>query len=73
MDATLTTEQINPGRLPLQILAMVVGCMLVYAVLFTIGYLLYGRWGMVLPAALVSLVTGLVMVRLVRRIQKITF
>lgn len=73
MDATLTTEQINPGRLPLQILAMVVGCVLVYAVLFTIGYLLYGRWGMVLPAALVSLVTGLVMVRLVRRIQKITF
>jgi len=42
-DNNLDTAQVNPGKLPLQILAMLIGCMTVYAFLFGTGYLIYGN------------------------------
>ncbi|MEM8908820.1 MAG: Na+:solute symporter, partial [Bacteroidota bacterium] len=39
----LKTEEVNPGRLPLQILAMFVACITVYATLFSTGYFIYGH------------------------------
>lgn len=70
---SIRKDQVNPGKLPMQILAMVVGCFLVYAVLFAIGYLLYGRMNYALPALIASVVLGWVMVVLVKKIQKTAF
>lgn len=70
---SIRQDQVNPGKLPMQILAMVVGCFLVYAVLFAIGYLLYGRMNFALPALIASVVLGWVMVVLVKKIQKTAF
>lgn len=70
---SIREDQVNPGKLPMQILAMVVGCFLVYAVLFAIGYWLYGQMNYALPALIASVVLGWVMVVLVKKIQKTAF
>ena len=70
---SIRQDQVNPGKLPMQILAMVVGCFLVYAVLFAIGYWLYGQMNYALPALIASVVLGWVMVVLVKKIQKTAF
>ncbi|MCF8237704.1 MAG: Na+:solute symporter [Saprospiraceae bacterium] len=70
---TLQVDQVNAGKLPMQILAMVVGCFLVYSVLFMIGYWLYGQLDKALPALAASVLLGWVMVILVKKIQKTSY
>lgn len=43
----MVKEEVNLGTLPLQILAMLLGCFMVYGALFGTGYLIYGN---VVPA-----------------------
>lgn len=52
----LKAQDINVGRLPLQILAMFVGCVTVYATLFGTGYFIYGNT----TSAMISLVVAIV-------------
>ncbi len=73
LSQTLKEDQVNAGKLPMQILAMVVGCFLVYAVLFTIGYWLYGQMDKALPAFGASIILGWIMVILVKKIQKVAY
>ena len=55
-DNNLGTEQVNLGKLPLQILAMLIACVTVYAALFGTGYLIYGNT----TSAIISIVTAVV-------------
>ncbi len=47
----LTSQQMGTGKLANQILAMIVGCFMIYGLLFGLGYLLYGQ----MMAALICL------------------
>ncbi|MBK7223106.1 MAG: Na+:solute symporter [Saprospiraceae bacterium] len=47
----LTSQQMGTGKLAHQILAMIVGCFMIYGLLFGLGYLLYGQ----MMAALICL------------------
>ena len=52
-----------PWTVPQGIIAMVAGCFAVYAALFGIGYAIYGRWGIALALAIISIVASVVLVR----------
>ena len=39
----LTSQQMGTGKLANQILAMIVGCFMIYGLLFGLGYLIYGQ------------------------------
>ena len=49
------------GRLSSEILMMVMGCIVVYALLFGMGYLLYGQYLFAMLALIISVVVALVM------------
>jgi Na+/proline symporter len=53
---TLRDSEVVAGKLPQQILCMVIGCFTVYAALFAAGYFLYGN---LLPGAVAVLVAAL--------------
>jgi len=59
---TLRRADIVPGRLPLEIAAMLVGCLTVYASLFSTGFWIYGNtfaaWVATVVAVAVFLVLG---------------
>ena len=67
---TGSLNEVNEGQLPLQLLAMSVGCLLVFGILFTTGNLLYGRYEAMVAPLIVTLSSGVVLVYLVRRIFK---
>lgn len=48
----------SAGTLPRQILMMVMGCVLVYAILFGLGYFLYGNIGFGLICTVVGFISG---------------
>ena len=72
--ATTSGEPLEPGEknagLPLGILCMMLGCTAVWGVLFTLGYVLYGRWTF---AALLGFVSAAATVVLMRLVPKIKF
>jgi solute:Na+ symporter, SSS family len=43
-NGSLERHEIKEGKLPLQLLCMLIGCFTVYATLFATGYFLYGNW-----------------------------
>ncbi len=42
-DGTLSRKALRPGRLPLEIAAMLIACLMVYAALFATGFWIYGN------------------------------
>jgi Na+/proline symporter len=57
----LAAGEIVPGKIPLQILGMFLGCVLVYAALFAIGFLIYGNVLATLMSSLVAIFSGYLM------------
>jgi len=53
-------------NIPLALLGWVAGSTLVWSSLFTVGNLLYRRWGYMLGLLVVSIVSGLVLLRVIR-------
>ena len=66
-------DPFEPGEknagLPLGILCMMLGCMAVWGLLFTLGYVLYGRWLFAAVLGSVSVAATVVLMRLVPRIK----
>jgi len=56
-------------QLPLEILAMVLGCFMVYSSLFGVGYWLYGNTSIALILSLITLVTGYWLFRIWAKLQ----
>jgi len=54
---TLVEGDITYGKLPVQILSMLLGCLAVYAALFTTGYFIYGQMTFAIIASVVSLLS----------------
>lgn len=55
-EAKQPLEPLPAGRLPLEIAGMVIGCFVVYSLLFGTGFLLYGQWlNLAISAAVASL------------------
>lgn len=52
-DGGLHEEELKPGKLPLEILCMVVGCFAIYGALFATGFWIYGN---TMPAVVLSAV-----------------
>ncbi|HHS95442.1 MAG TPA: Na+:solute symporter [Phaeodactylibacter sp.] len=50
----LQPTEIESGKLPIQILCMLIGSVMVYAALFSVGFWLYGEWGDALLATGIS-------------------
>lgn len=65
----LTSNDVNPGKLPLQILAMFLGCFMVYGALFSTGYFIYGQTSYGLMALAVAVVSAIGVAGLWRRID----
>ena len=61
---------INPCKLPLQALGMLVGCCTVYAALFGTGFWRYGQSTSALIAALAALLGGFILFRIWGRLQQ---
>ncbi|HEY8549361.1 MAG TPA: hypothetical protein VIL35_05335, partial [Vicinamibacterales bacterium] len=55
-------------NIPLSLLGWVAGCTMIWTALFTVGAMLYGRWPQALLLALVFVVSGVILVRIVRRL-----
>ncbi len=51
------------GQLPRELACMIAGCFLVYGLLFSVGYMLYGQWLYALPGMGVAGLAGWVIVR----------
>ncbi|MEY3422359.1 MAG: Sodium/glucose cotransporter, partial [Bacteroidota bacterium] len=60
----ITNEHTKTGRFSSEILMMVLGCLGVYALLFGMGYLIYGQMGNALMATGVALASGLLLRKL---------
>ncbi|MEY3420949.1 MAG: hypothetical protein RIR48_1238, partial [Bacteroidota bacterium] len=60
----ITNEHTKTGRFSSEILMMVLGCLGVYALLFGMGYLIYGQMGSALMATIVALASGLLLRKL---------
>lgn len=55
---SLVEADITYGKLPVQILSMLVGCLAVYAALFATGYFIYGQLSSALIAVVVSVLSA---------------
>lgn len=60
----LHDKDIIPGKLPLEIAAMVAGCFLVYSLLFSVGFWIYGAISSALIATAVAAVSTVILMRL---------
>jgi Na+/proline symporter len=59
----LSAGDITTGQLPRELASMIAGCFLVYGLLFSMGYLLYGQVMYALPGMAVSAVSTWIIVR----------
>ncbi|HRJ14386.1 MAG TPA: Na+:solute symporter, partial [Saprospiraceae bacterium] len=59
----LSAGDITTGQLPRELASMIAGCFLVYGLLFSMGYLLYGQVMYALPGMAVSAVSVWIIVR----------
>jgi SSS family solute:Na+ symporter len=59
----LNAQEIMPGRLPQQILGMFLGCILVYAALFSIGFILYSNMIPALLSGFVAVISGYLLLK----------
>lgn len=60
----LTSQQMGTGKLANQILAMIVGCFMIYGLLFGLGYLIYGQMATALICFGVFLISAFVIWKL---------
>lgn len=60
----LTSQQMGSGKLANQILAMIVGCFMIYGLLFGLGYLIYGQMATALVCFGVFLISAFVIWKL---------
>jgi SSS family solute:Na+ symporter len=65
-EGSLSQEDLQTGRLPLEILAMVIGCFTVYGALFATGYWIYGNTVSAWIATIIALVGSVILIRLFR-------
>jgi len=54
---SLNPTDITSGKLPIQILSMLIGCLGVYATLFATGYFIYGKMTFAIVSALISILS----------------
>ncbi|GGH36796.1 Na+:solute symporter [Mangrovimonas yunxiaonensis] len=66
---TITDKNIKGWSVPSGILAMLVSCLLIYAIMFATGYFIYGNHAIALLLLGVASVAGIVLIRLWRKIK----
>jgi len=69
-EKSIQPSEVHQGALPLQILAMLVGCFVVYSSLFGMGYWLYGQTNPAIIATIIAVVGGFILFRLWGRIRR---
>ncbi|MDG2437391.1 MAG: Na+:solute symporter, partial [Polaribacter sp.] len=62
-------EKENPWRVPSGILAMLLGCVLIYSCLFTTGYWIYGAYKIAMVTSILAAVSGLLLVKVWKKIR----
>jgi solute:Na+ symporter, SSS family len=67
-EGVMYPDEVKQGKLPTQILAMLLGCLAVYAFLFATGYFLYGNLLPGLVAAVVGVVSSWLIFRMWQRL-----
>ncbi len=60
---SLSNAEVTTGQLPRQLACMIAGCFMVYGLLFSVGYMLYGQWLYALVSIGVAGLAGWVIVR----------
>ena len=66
---SLVNKKIEPTSVPLQLLNIVIGMLLVYSLLFAVGYVLYGNWFLGTILTLIGLSCGYVIYKLSDKIK----
>ncbi|MEO1260516.1 MAG: sodium:solute symporter family protein [Bacteroidota bacterium] len=59
----LKEAEVEPGKLPLELVCMVAGCFLVYGVLFSVGFFLYGKTGKAMLGVAVAAITAFILIK----------
>ncbi|MFY8010999.1 MAG: sodium:solute symporter family protein [Saprospiraceae bacterium] len=59
----LDAQEIIPGKLPQQILGMLLGCILVYSALFSIGFIIYSNMIPALLSGVVAVLSGYLLLK----------
>jgi solute:Na+ symporter, SSS family len=59
----LDAQEIIPGKLPQQILGMLLGCILVYSALFSIGFIIYSNMMPALLSGFVAVISGYLLLK----------
>ena len=62
-------EKENPWSVPSGILAMLLGCVLIYSCLFTTGYWIYGAYKIAMVTSILAAVSGLLLVKVWKKIR----
>ncbi|MBT4412833.1 MAG: Na+:solute symporter [Polaribacter sp.] len=62
-------EKENPWSVPSGILAMLLGCVLIYSCLFTTGYWIYGAYKIAIVTSILAAVSGLLLVKVWKKIR----
>jgi SSS family solute:Na+ symporter len=60
---SLQPAMITTGQFPRELASMIAGCFLVYGLLFSIGYLIYGHWVYALPGLVTAAVSTWIIIR----------
>ena len=59
----LKETEVEPGKLPLELVCMVAGCFLVYGILFSVGFFLYGEMGKAMLGVAVAAITTFILIK----------
>lgn len=62
-NGTLTNQNLDAGKLSVEILMMLLGCIFIYALLFGLGYMIYGMSGETIVCIVISLISGGLMLK----------
>ncbi|MFM2392354.1 MAG: hypothetical protein RLZZ546_331 [Bacteroidota bacterium] len=62
-NGTLTNQNMDAGKLSIEILMMFLGCIFIYALLFGIGYMIYGMTTPTIISLIIALITGGLMLK----------
>ena len=62
-------ENESPWSVPSGILAMLLGCVLIYSCLFTTGYWIYGEYKIAVITSLLAIISGFLLVKMWKKIR----
>ncbi|MCR8666482.1 Na+:solute symporter [Aestuariibaculum sp. M13] len=68
-DGVVLEDNKQPWSVPAGIMAMVLGCALIYSAMFATGYWIYGKTTLALVMTIIALISGVLLVRIWKKIK----